>query len=548
MSYAIRRAKGKYEVYKEGDGQIMGRHDYRTEARDQMRALYRSEADKSWKAMSLDDKVSKIRQAIYEKFGEPGKISATPSDIWIEGVYEDFVIVNRGGKRYRITYTLIDTGDVETDGVMQQVEMEWKPVEGGKSRKVMMEGADESGGNWVAPDDKAAEERTGVVIALMLPEADAAALMQSSPESAHVTLVYLGDKADLTEDQRSAIEGVIEQVAGQFGPVTGDVNGIGRFIGTDEGKDAVYLNYDAPSLPAVRQALVDGLKEAGVQPIENHGFTPHITVAYIASDQETPQIDGLPRTAVTHDGLVLCWGDEHVTFPLEGKAEPIRKDPATVSTETPAGKNLNLSYAKSLGLTLPDNALAGLLAVKYIGKDTIHAYSNLWGDPERVDLEREFFTPDTDFWDEVIGLKSARPLTWDHAQDDATKADPVIGTITEMGNDKVGRWYTAQLRKNHTYRRAIDRLIEEGALGSSSDSAPQYVLREKAKSGAMWLKRWPLFATALTTTPCEPRMIGSVDYFKSIGLVLPPEAPVVQARELVQKAMRVFSYTTFGGM
>jgi len=88
----------------------------------------------------------------------------------------------------------------------------------------------------------------------------------------------------------------------------------------------------------------------------------------------------------------------------------------------------------------------------------------------------------------------------------------------------------------------IDKLIAKRALGTSSDSAPQYVIRQKSVNGelwtksglglwtcgvraaksiaggqASWLKQWPEFADALTTTPAEPRMFDTV-YFKSVGV------------------------------
>ena len=89
-----------------------------------------------------------------------------------------------------------------------------------------------------------------------------------------------------------------------------------------------------------------------------------------------------------------------------------------------------------------------------------------------------------------------------------------------MGDDEIGRWYVAKLDRSHRYRKAIDQLIKEGKLGTSSDSAPQYV--ERVKTGkATWLKTWPLFAAALTDAPCEPRMIGSIEYAKSLGIELP---------------------------
>ena len=182
-----------------------------------------------------------------------------------------------------------------------------------------------------------------------------------------------------------------------------------------------------------------------------------------------------------------------------------------------AGKSLNLAYIKSLGLS------DDLGAVKSIGNDEIKGYLALWGKPELTDVELEYFTPQTDFWDAQLG-KSVRPLTWDHAQDDTLKASPIIGQIVDFGDDAVGRWYTAKLDRAHRYRKAIDALIDAGKLGTSSDSAPQYVVREKTGKST-WIKTWPLFAAALTNTPAEPRMIGSLKYLKSLGIVL-PDSPV----------------------
>jgi hypothetical protein len=190
------------------------------------------------------------------------------------------------------------------------------------------------------------------------------------------------------------------------------------------------------------------------------------------------------------------------------------KQPAQVK-ESP----LKLSYVKSLQLSsVPD------MAVKYVSKDTIKGYNFLWGNEKLTDVEIEYFTrPGSDkgsnFWDDVLG-KNPRPLTWDHNQDEDFKAAPVIGMIDDWGDDEIGRWYTAKLDRSHRYRKAIDALIAQGKLGTSSDSAPQYITRIKTGK-ATWLKDWAWFASALTDTPAEPRMIGSLEFLKSIGVVLP---------------------------
>jgi hypothetical protein len=176
------------------------------------------------------------------------------------------------------------------------------------------------------------------------------------------------------------------------------------------------------------------------------------------------------------------------------------------------GDNMNYSYAKSLGLDalkVPD------LAVKFVSRDTIKSYSVLWGDAEKVDLEREYFTKGTNFWDQ-----QPKWLTWDHAQDEEFKSDPRIGEIIEMGDDEWGKWYVARLKKSEAYRRYLDMMIDQKRIGSSSDSAPQYVVRERTGK-SIWLKQWPLFAVSLTDNPCEPRMIDSTDFLKSLVPNLP---------------------------
>lgn len=199
------------------------------------------------------------------------------------------------------------------------------------------------------------------------------------------------------------------------------------------------------------------------------------------------------------------------------------------SFAVPVHKELNLSYVKSLGAMDSTKSMA----VKFVAKDEIKGYTFLWGNPKLTDVEIEYFTQESNFWDEKLG-KSGRPLTWDHAQDEDFKATPIIGSITDFGDDELGRWYVAKLDTSHKYRKVIDQLIKDGVLGTSSDSAPQYVVREKTGK-SIWLKEWPWFASALTNTPAEPRMIGSLEFLKSLGVELPNVAQNVQRYETLKR-------------
>jgi hypothetical protein len=206
--------------------------------------------------------------------------------------------------------------------------------------------------------------------------------------------------------------------------------------------------------------------------------------------------------------------------------EAAKKIPAQVRTDAPSAKSLDLTYAKSLGIKFPDNFD---MAVKFVARDQIKGYTFLWGNPDLVDVEHEYFTKSTNFWDDKI--TGPRPLTWDHAQDpDWVKGtSPVIGDIVEHGDDEWGRWYVANLHRSKQYRKYLDALIEEKRSGTSSDSAPQYVQRVQTGK-ATWLSEWPWFASALTVVPAEPRLIGTVD-LKSFGITL-PDAPLARVNDI----------------
>jgi hypothetical protein len=236
--------------------------------------------------------------------------------------------------------------------------------------------------------------------------------------------------------------------------------------------------------------------------------------------------------------------DKSVTMTTDNKCPDCGADLSKVEK-----KSLNIDYAKSLGLSYSEDALRQLLAVKRVSPDMIFHYVYLWGNAKKTDISRDFFTPQTNFWDDRFSAVK-RAVTWDHAQDESMKADPVIGQTEEWGNDEIGRWALSHLDKAHKYRKAVDRLIERGVLGTSSDSVEQYVVREP-QGKSMWIKTWPWVASALTDQPCEFRMVrpnSTVEFFKSIGLdVRLPEAPESQAREMVQRAHRIFDHIQMFG-
>jgi len=187
-----------------------------------------------------------------------------------------------------------------------------------------------------------AANHTGAMVALMLPASVAQrliravdSLIDSDPEPAadlHITLAYLGDTSDPdVAGNYFHCKQVLDEVSRRMPPIRGVLNGIGRFH-QDEGRgtNALWAAFDAPELPQWRQELVEALGAFSVPVADNHGFAPHVTLAYIPADAETPRIE-LPASELTFDRLTLCWGDNRQEWPLLGKA--IQKA-ETVTTAT----------------------------------------------------------------------------------------------------------------------------------------------------------------------------------------------------------------------
>lgn len=232
-----------------------------------------------------------------------------------------------------------------------------------------------------------------------------------------------------------------------------------------------------------------------------------------------------------------------------GTEEPVSEDPKPEEPKVEISNvsvTMNFTYMKSIFPGKTDEDLRKIAAVKFVGPDKIFHYPFMWGNENVADLAAEFFTKETNLWDAT--LKNAqRPLTWNHAQDPSFKASPIVGKTTDFGDDEIGRWALSTLDTSHRYYRAISELIERGIIGTSSDSAPQYVEKED-RGKAVWLKTWPWFASALTATPCEPRMVGTIEFFKSLGITLPsPEASGEQVRTMQMKAQAIFMFSEIFG-
>ena len=164
----------------------------------------------------------------------------------------------------------------------------------------------------------------GVMISYFLTAAEAAAVREGKDwsvpaEEMHVTVLYLGK--ELTPEQVERARSVTQAFAAQAAPLTGTVGGPGRFPATptSEGNDVLVRLVNVPRLEAVREELIKRLRQVGVEPQLTHGYTPHVTMAYVPVD--TQSVDGPAfSTTINVDRLYFSADTNHESFPLAGHA------------------------------------------------------------------------------------------------------------------------------------------------------------------------------------------------------------------------------------
>lgn len=176
---------------------------------------------------------------------------------------------------------------------------------------------------------------TGVMLAFFLPalvaqeltsQTATAGVTPEPTDDLHLTLAYLGKTADLADSKYQILAGA-ERYARWAPAVMGTISGVGRFQ-TDEGDgtNALYASFDAPDLSAWRDNLIQTLADqGGILPAANHGYTPHITLAYLPTGTATPTL-AIGQVPVTFDTLTVAWGDERIDFPLIRSSPMVFKD------------------------------------------------------------------------------------------------------------------------------------------------------------------------------------------------------------------------------
>jgi hypothetical protein len=161
---------------------------------------------------------------------------------------------------------------------------------------------------------------TGFLVALWLSPERAAKLAAPGGEDAaslHVTLAYCGDAAEMDELTQVRAIAAIDEIVRYRDKLEGTISGYGRFVssGEDNGKDVFYASPDVPQLAELRQCIVDCLMGKGVSVSSDHGFVPHITLAYLDPEELNPLLE-IEDTSLSFDAVTVMSGSRRIDIPF----------------------------------------------------------------------------------------------------------------------------------------------------------------------------------------------------------------------------------------
>lgn len=169
---------------------------------------------------------------------------------------------------------------------------------------------------------RAPREYSSAIVGFFLSRPDAEALALpggEDPGDLHLTLAFLGDSAQYDLETVLAIRQALARFSEFAEPIAGMVNGVGRFLPPPGEPHPIWASYDAPAITALREVLVGQLINAGARVATDHGFIPHITLAYVEPTEAAPL--SVPRREIGFSTLTLALAGERIGFPL-GRRTP----------------------------------------------------------------------------------------------------------------------------------------------------------------------------------------------------------------------------------
>lgn len=177
-----------------------------------------------------------------------------------------------------------------------------------------------------------AANHTGVMVALY-PSPDDAKHLALDPgslfpeiepaEQLHVTLGYYGKADELSPGDIDTLRAACKVTTENVSPPMVAVGGDTRFSSPPGEPDPYVLQMDSPVLHRIHEILCS---YGGPSPRQDHGYMPHMTLAYLPKDMPLT-IKSRERETITFDGLTLVVADVRTEFPFASREETTAPGP-----------------------------------------------------------------------------------------------------------------------------------------------------------------------------------------------------------------------------
>lgn len=266
----------------------------------------------------------------------------------------------------------------------------------------------------------------------------------------HVTLAYMG-KVDEQKGRRGDVAANVARIAAFAPLVRGTLNGVMLFNKEDDGKIPLVVSVDSDHLHTWREQVVEQLSYSG-DISHHHGFTPHITLAYIpAESADNFVLPSVSRESVVFDSLLFAWGDEMDRYRLQGEFV----------------KGIFIKAFKS-----GDDWILDILAAPF-------------GSPDEKDSDGEYFSERTEFYLDKHTPQAIYYHGYDENKRPMGEGAQYLGNTLKTWFDSSGLWIRVALDKTSKYAKKV---WEAPRRAASSGSIAHLV--RKAQDGE--ILKWPM--------------------------------------------------------
>jgi 2'-5' RNA ligase len=142
-------------------------------------------------------------------------------------------------------------------------------------------------------------------------------------DNIHLTLAYL-PQYEVARERAVDLVAVLEHVRAKYPePLKCKIQGYGVFNGED-GMSVLYATLDCPELPFLRTDICKELDFIGVPYARDHGFVPHITLAYFPENWKLPKGFSIADMEMVIGDLYLTLGEDRLGMAFR-QAEPMEE-------------------------------------------------------------------------------------------------------------------------------------------------------------------------------------------------------------------------------